>query len=125
MKRYLLFSTTWIAVVFVLMIMTFTFSLAVAEFPPSASSPVQNADENNSEDALQEKTRELLQKDLSQVVYPPFNSPTNPWLNIRRNRTGKERFVKQTWTSIDGKNYRALDTGNQRYLFTKKLPASK
>ena len=114
MKRRLLFSAPWTAAVFILMIMTFTLSFATT-----------SDGSKNSVAPLEGKIRELLQKELKQNSYPPFNSPANPWLNLRKESTNRRGFVKQTWTSIDGKNYRPLNTGTQRYLFKKTTGSSK
>jgi hypothetical protein len=125
MKRYPLFSTTWIAASCVMMIMTFTLSLAAAD-APSSNAPSQSTETpRDSESVLKGKIRALLQKELNGIVYPPFNSPANPYLHPRKEPTAGKRFIKQTWTSIDGKKYRALKTGTQRYLFTKSPAPSK
>ncbi len=116
MRRRLLFSATWIAVVFILMIMTFTLSFAT-----TGTSPANQA----STAPLEGSLRGVLQKDLNRNTYPPFNSPANPWLNQRKESTNRRGFVKQTWTSIDGKNYRPLNAGTKRYLFKKASGSSK
>ena len=123
MKRHLLFSMTWIAVISVLLIMTFT--LGVAATPPGTSSSNSSNAMSDSKATLESKVKELLQQELDRTVYLPFNSPTNPWLHPRKEKTSTKRFVKQTWTSIDGKRYRPLNAGAQRYLFNKNTAASK
>ena len=125
MKRRLLFSAAWTAAVFILMIMTFTLSFATPGDGSHSSSLKRKPSATSSVTPLKGKIRELLQKELSQNTYPPFNSPANPWLNLRKESTNRRGFVKQTWTSIDGKNYRPLNTGTQRYLFNKNAGSSK
>jgi hypothetical protein len=125
MKRRLLFSAAWIAAVFILMIMTFTLSFASHGDGLSSTSLKRKPSVMSSATPMEGKVRKLLQKELNQNMYPPYNSPANPWLHLRKEPATGKRFVKQTWTSIDGKKYRPLNTGTQRYLFSKTAILSK